>query len=74
MILTKEKILTLTCLKEVGIKGVGPQKIFAIGAEIDNRNIEIKSYEDLAKLMSDMCVDAFGMSWGRRGLPSFKFH
>ena len=52
MILTKEQILTLTCLKEVGIKGVGPQKIFAIGAAIDDRGLEIKSYEDLAQLMS----------------------
>lgn len=54
MSLTKEQILTLTCLKEVGVKGVGPQKIFAIGAVIDDRGLEIKSYEDLAKLMSGM--------------------
>ena len=54
MILNKEQILTLTCLKEVGIKGVGPQKIFAIGAAIDDRGLEIKSYEDLAQLMSGM--------------------
>lgn len=54
MALTKEQILTLTCLKEVDVKGVGPQKIFAIGAAIDERELEIKSYEDLAKLMSGM--------------------
>ena len=54
MALNKEQILTLSCLKEVGIKGVGPQKIFAIGSAIDDRNLEIKSYEDLAKLMSGM--------------------
>jgi len=54
MALSKEQILTLTCLKEIGIKGVGPQKIFAIGAAIDARELEIKSYEDLAKLMSGM--------------------
>lgn len=54
MALTKEQILTLTCLKEVGVKGVGPQKIFAIGAVIDDRGLEIKSYEDLAQLMSGM--------------------
>lgn len=54
MALTKEQILTLTCLKEVGVKGVGPQKIFAIGAVIDDGGLEIKSYEDLAKLMSGM--------------------
>jgi DNA processing protein len=52
--LTKEQILTLTCLKEVDVKGIGPQKIFAIGAAIDDRGLEIKSYEDLAKLMSGM--------------------
>ena len=34
MALNKEQILTLTCLKEVDVKGVGPQKIFAIGAAI----------------------------------------
>lgn len=54
MALNKEQILTLTCLKEVGVKGVGPQKIFAIGAAIDDRELKIKSYEDLAKLMSGM--------------------
>ena len=54
MALSKEQILTLTCLKEVGVKGVGPQKIFAIGSAIDDRGLEVKSYEDLAKLMSGM--------------------
>lgn len=54
MALSKEQILTLTCLKEVGVKGVGPQKIFAIGAAIDDRELEINSYEDLANLMSGM--------------------
>jgi len=54
MALSKEQILTLTCLKEVGVKGVGPQKIFAIGAAIDDRELEINSYEDLANLMSNM--------------------
>ena len=54
MALSKEQILTLTCLKELGVKGVGPQKIFAIGAAIDDRELEIKSYENLAELMSGM--------------------
>ena len=54
MALTKEQILTLTCLKEVGVKGVGPKKILAIGTTIDDRELEIKSYKDLAKLMSEM--------------------
>lgn len=54
MALTKEQILTLTCLKEVGIIGVGPKKILSIGATIDDRRLEIKSFEDLANLMSEM--------------------
>lgn len=54
MALSKEQILTLTCLKEVGVKGVGPQKIFSIGAAIDDINLEIKSYQDLAELMGGM--------------------
>lgn len=54
MPLTREQILTLTCLKDVAIKGVGPKKIFAIGAAIKERNLEINSYEELWKLMSNM--------------------
>ena len=54
MALTKEQILTLTCLKEVDVKGVGPQKIFAIGSAISDRKLEIKSNEDLAELMKGM--------------------
>jgi len=26
LVLTKEQILTLTCLREIGVKGVGPNK------------------------------------------------
>jgi hypothetical protein len=37
MALSKEQILTLTCLKEVDVKGVGPQKIFAIAKTIEDR-------------------------------------
>ena len=54
MALSKEQILTLTCLKDVSVKGIGPKKILAIGSTIDNRELEIKKYEDLAKLMSGM--------------------
>ena len=46
--------MTLTCLKEVDVKGVGPQKIFAIGTAIDDRGLDINSYEDLAELMKSM--------------------
>ena len=54
MALTKEQILTLSCLKEVDVKGIGPKKILTIGATINERNIKINSYEDLARLMSGM--------------------
>lgn len=54
MALNKEQILTLTCLKEVGIKGIGPQKIFAISNSIVDRGLELKSFEELAGLMKNM--------------------
>lgn len=49
MSLTKEQILTLTYLKDIG-----PKKIFAIGAVIKERNLKINSYEELWKLMLNM--------------------
>ncbi len=51
MALTKEYIFTLTCLKEIGIKGVGPKKVLAIGNTIKDKNLSIESLEDLASLM-----------------------
>lgn len=54
MALSKEQILTLTCLKEVDIKGVGPQKIFAIAKTIEDKGLNIKTYEELADLMKGM--------------------
>ena len=54
MALSKEMILTLTCLKEVGVKGVGPQKIFSIARTIEDKRLEVNSYEELAALMGSM--------------------
>lgn len=54
MALSKEMILTLTCLKEVGVKGVGPQKIFSIARTIENKGLEVNSYEELATMMGSM--------------------
>lgn len=54
MILSKEYIFALTCLKEIGIKGVGPKKVFAIGNTIKDKNLSIESLEDLASLMRTM--------------------
>lgn len=54
MTLTKEYIFTLTSLKEIGIKGVGPKKVLSIGNTIKERNIPIESLEDLASLMKTM--------------------
>ena len=47
MILSKEMILTLTCLKTVGVKGVGPKKIFSIGKIIANEGSNVKDVKDL---------------------------
>lgn len=54
MTLDKEQILTLTCLKEVGVKGVGPNKIISIAKTIEDRNLIVGSYGDLADVMSGM--------------------
>ena len=54
MILSKEYILTLTCLKEIGVKGIGPKKIFAIGETIKDKNLHISKLETLASLMAGM--------------------
>ena len=54
MALNKEMILSLTCLKEVGVKGIGPQKIFAIARTIEDKSLDVKNYEDLASIMSSM--------------------
>jgi len=54
MALNKEQILTLTCLKDVGVKGVGPKKIFSIARNIEDRNMVIGSYDELAAVMSGM--------------------
>lgn len=54
MSLNKEQILTLTCLKEVGVKGIGPQKIFSIGNAVKDRGLAIQEYEDLYRLMKGM--------------------
>ena len=54
MSLSKEFILTLSCLKEVEVKGIGPKKVLAIGLEADRTGIDIHSTEDLFKVMQGM--------------------
>lgn len=56
MALSKEMILTLTCLKKVGVEGIGPKKIFSIGAIAEDRDVEINQTEDLFAIMKDMKV------------------
>lgn len=51
MKLTKELILALTCLKEVGVKGVGPRKIITIGNLVRDNDVEIKNIKDLHAVM-----------------------
>ena len=58
MALTKVYIFTLTCLKEIGIKGVGPKKVLAIGSAINDKKLSIESLEDLASLMRTMKENA----------------
>lgn len=54
MVLSKEYILTLSCLKEIGVKGIGPKKIFAIGENIKDKSLHISKLESLASLMASM--------------------
>ena len=54
MALSKEMILTLTCLKEVGVKGVGPKKIFSIGAIIMDKGLNVEHVEVLLPIMKGM--------------------
>lgn len=54
MALSKEMILTLTCLKEVGVKGVGPKKIFSIGAIIMDKGLNVEHVEELLPIMKGM--------------------
>lgn len=54
MALSKEMILTLTCLKEVGVKGVGPKKIFSIGTTIEDKGLKIEQVDALLPIMKSM--------------------
>lgn len=52
--LSKEQILTLKCLKEVNVFGIGNKKILLIANTIIDMNLSITTYEELAVLMSNM--------------------
>lgn len=52
MALNKEYILTLTCLKEVGVSGVGTKRILSIGDKTDKTYID--SCDALFEIMSGM--------------------
>ena len=54
MSLSNEFILTLLCLKDVDVKGVGPKKVLAIGLQAGNSGIDVRSTEDLYKVMQSM--------------------
>ena len=54
MYLNSEFILTLSCLKDVEVKGVGPKKILAIGLKAEKCGVEIRSVEDLYSVMQNM--------------------
>ncbi len=59
MILTKEQILTLISLKEVGVKGIGPKKIFSIAEAAKGCMLKVESFEGLHSLMQTMKEKAF---------------
>ena len=54
MSLSKEFILTLSCLKDVEVKGVGPKKVLAIGLQAGNNGVDVRSTEDLYRVMQSM--------------------
>lgn len=54
MALSKDMILTLTCLKEVGVKGVGPKKIFSIGTTIEDKGLKVEQVDALLPIMKSM--------------------
>lgn len=56
MALSKEYILTLSCLKEVGVKGIGSARIFAIGETLKSKSLHISKLETLASVMKAMNV------------------
>lgn len=54
MTLNKEQILTLTCLKDLGVKGIGPKKIFLIARTVIGGGYVLNNLEDLSDLMRNM--------------------
>ena len=54
MSLSKEFILTLSCLKDVEVKGIGPKKVLAIGLQAGNNGVEVRTTEDLYRVMQSM--------------------
>ena len=54
MSLSKEFILTLSCLKDVEVKGIGPKKVLAIGLQAGNNGVDVRSTEDLYRVMQSM--------------------
>ena len=54
MALNKEHLLTLTCLKEIGVKGIGPKKIFSIAQTIEDKGLIVNELDELASVMNGM--------------------
>ena len=54
MSLSKEFILTLSCLKDVEVKGIGPKKVLAIGLHAGNNGVDVHTTEDLYRVMQSM--------------------
>lgn len=58
MKLSRELLLTLTCLKDVGVKGVGTHRIFSLSKFIQDNDIEIRNVNDLHNIMCQMTIKA----------------
>ena len=57
MALSKEQILTLSCLKDVGVKGIGPKRILSIGSKIDGVQPDVVLASTMAE-MQDKTIKA----------------
>ena len=57
MSLNKEQILTLTCLKDIGVKGVGPAKIFSIAGQAQD-NSTINELFEVMRSMKEKAIKA----------------
>lgn len=59
MSLKKEYILLLTCLKHIGVKGIGPQKIFSLANNLTDNQKDVNNLSDLLEIIKSMKEKVF---------------